>query len=473
VRLVLNRLEEMLATQPSQALRIHIRLGAKDDGTLTALEAGITIDSGCYPSSLGGLASILIGSIYRIPNIRVRSTEVVTFKASAGAYRAPTAPQTNFALETAMDEIAQKVGLDPLTVRLKNAVETDDLLISGRSWPTIGMKQVLERLQTHPAWQQRAEAQAAGRGVGIAIGVWPGGTEPSAATCSLQRDGTLHLHLGSVDLSGTATGFTLIAAEAFGLSPDKVRIVSGNTNADPYAGGAGGSKITYTVGPSVIQAAEEARIQTLAVAAEELEAAPEDLEIVDGQVRVKGVPSRAVPLGAIAGKTMQFGGKYAPILGHGRHVEPRQGPAFCAQLAEVEVDRDTGEVMVHKLIVVQDVGRVINPLTLQGQMMGGAAQGIGWALYEQMIHDEQGQLLTASWMDYTFPHIDQVPLKFETITVEVPSDHGPFGARGAGEPPIIATAAAVANAIADATGVRLTDLPMTAPRVLAAISSDR
>jgi CO/xanthine dehydrogenase Mo-binding subunit len=271
-------------------------------------------------------------------------------------------------------------------------------------------------------------------------------------------------------MSGTNTGFALIAAEAFGISPDKVRIITGDTTGAVYAGAAGGSKVTYTVGPAVIRAAEEARTHTLAIAAELMEADPADLEIVDGRVQVKGVPDSGIPLGEIASKTMQFGGKYAPVFGHGRHVETGRSPGFCAQVAEVEVDQETGDVRVHKLVIVQDVGRAINPATVEGQMMGGAMQGLGWALYEKTEYDEYGQLLTASWMDYTVPHIGQGALEMETIIVEVPTELGPFGARGVGEPPIIPTAGAVGNAIAHATGARLTELPMTPPRILATLS---
>ena len=184
---------------------------------------------------------------------------------------------------------------------------------------------------------------------------------------------------------------------------------------------------------------------------------------------MRGFPERALPLGEIASKAMDFGSKYAPVAGHGRHADATQAPGFSAQLAEVEVDRDTGEVQVHRLVVVQDVGTALNPLAVEGQMVGGAVQGLGWALYERMIYDEQGQLLTGSLMDYAVPSITQVSPRIEAVIVEVPTDHGPFGARGVGEPPVVPTAAAVANAIADACGIRLTNLPMTPPEVLAAI----
>ncbi|WP_160317072.1 xanthine dehydrogenase family protein molybdopterin-binding subunit, partial [Ardenticatena maritima] len=267
----------------------------------------------------------------------------------------------------------------------------------------------------------------------------------------------------------STTAFALIAAEVFDVPPEKIRIVTGDTLTAPYAGATGGSKITYTVGAAVLQAVEEAKQQVLAIAAEELEADPGDLELRDGAVHVRGVPGRSLSLAEIAGKTMRFGGRYAPVLGHGRTAITEQAPGFCAQLAEVSVDPDTGVVRVHRLVLAQDVGRAINPLLIEGQMMGGAVQGLGWALHEQIAYDENGQVLTASWMDYSVPRAPHVAEAIECILVEVPSEHGPFGARGVGEPPVVATAAAVANAIAHATGVRLSDLPMTPQRVWRAL----
>lgn len=472
IRLVLNRQEELVATNPAPPGRIRVKLGAKKDGTLVALEGEVLFDGGCYPSSPVGIAMVVMGSIYRIAHVKLEGVEVLSFKPSAGAYRAPGVPQGMFALESVVNDVARELGVDPLELRLQNAAQPGDPMIHGETWPLMGMTEVLKALQAHPAWQNREAARAAGRGVGIAIGGWPGGLEPAAAACMLNRDGMLHVQLGSVDMSGTNTTFTLLAAEAFGISPDKVKIITGDTMTSIYNGAAGGSKVTYTVGPALIQAAREARRQTLDIAADLMEAAPDDLEIVNGKVQVKGVPDRTLGLGEIAGKTMQFGGQYAPIFGQGRHVITTRSPGFCAQLAEVEVDRETGLVEIHNLVVVQDVGRALNPLIVEGQMMGGAIQGVGWALYENMVYDEQGQPITASWMDYTVPHIQQSARSLEAVIVEVPSDYGPFGAKGVGEPPITPTAGAIGNAITDAIGVRLTDLPMTPPRILAALSSN-
>jgi len=472
VRLVLTRSEEMLAANPAPPIRLRARLGAKRDGTLTALEGDVLVDNGCYPFDISGFFAYMLASFYRVPNFDVKGLDVLTFKPSAGAYRAPGAPSIIFALDCLMDELAQKLNLDPLEFRLQNAARSGDPMADEEVWPTIGMCDVLTALKQHPAWQNREQARAQGRGVGISVGGWPGGTEPAAAVCSLNRDGTLHIHVGSVDISGTLTGFALMAAEAFGIAPEQVRLHFDDTDSAPYSGGAGGSKVTFTTGTAVMLAAREARQQTLVIAAAELEASAEDLEIVDGEVRVRGVPGKGISLKQIASKTMRFGGKYAPVFAHGRTGINQSAPGFSAQLAEVEVDKETGAVRLHRMVMAQDVGEAINPLTIQGQMMGGAVQGVGWALYENMAYDAQGQLLTGTWMDYAVPHIQHTAPLMETIIVEIPSDNGPFGARGVGEPPVVPTAAAIANAIADATGVRLTDLPMTAPKVLAALQTN-
>ena len=465
VRLVLTRMEELLAGNPAPAIRLAIKLGARKDGAFTALAGEVIVDSGCFPG-FHVMSAFLMSSIYQISNLDLHYTELLTFKPSVGAYRAPGVPQGTFALESLVDEMAATLDLDPLEIRQRNATGPGDLMGNDEPWGSMGMRQVLERLGQHPAWLEREAAREAGRGVGIAIGGWPGGTEPAAATCALNRDGQLQVHIGSIDLTGTTTGFALMAAEVFGVEPDQVRIVSGDTGSAPYGGSTGGSKITYCVGPAVIQAAEEARVQVLDIASEEFEVDPADLEIVDGKVQVRGVPGKAIALSELAGKTMQFGGKYAPVMGHGRHAENRSSPAFCAQLAEVIVDEETGRVRVPRLVLVQDVGRAINPEGIKGQMIGGAAQGLGWALYEEIVYDEHGQLLSGTWLEYNVPSADQMAESVEVVIVEVPSDHGPFGARGVGEPPVIATAAAVANAIADATGRRMNRLPMTPPRVL-------
>jgi CO/xanthine dehydrogenase Mo-binding subunit len=465
VRHIMSRYEEMVTANPAPATRVEVKLGATRDGKFTALEANMYMDNGCFPNSMGGLAGVLLGSPYQVPNQVIRGIEVLTNKSSVGAYRAPCAPQCCFALESVVDEMAAELGMDAVELRRRNASSPGDPMAMGNPWPSMGMKEVLEAANDHPVWKNREQARALGRGVGLAIGGWPGGTEPASAACQLQTDGTLQVNISSVDLTGTNTTIAQLAAEAYGVEADQVRIVTGDTATGPFAGSSGGSKILYTVGPAVIQAAEEARQQTFELAAQKFEAAVEDLEIRDGKVQVKGSPDQAIPLAKLAQSTMRYGARQAPVLGHGRHAQLSGAPGFCAQIAEVEVDRETGHVTLHKLVVIQDVGNSINPMMVEGQMAGGAIQGVGWALYEQMVWGNDGQIQTGSFTDYALPHMPHAPLQLDLVRVEVPSPTGPYGARGVGEPPVVPTAGAIANAIHDAIQKRPTELPMSAPRL--------
>ena len=470
VSLILTRSEELLTTNPAPALRLHGKLGFASDGKLLAMQSDVTADTGVYPSGLGGFAAMQFASFYPCENLLLESTNVITNKQSVGAYRAPTSPTAFMAVETLFDEAAAQLGMDPLELRLKNAARTGDPAPDGSEFAPIGMVETLETAMEHPLWQNRSQSRAKGRGVGVAIGGWMGGLEPGAAVCKLNRDGVLQVQIGTADLSGTPTTFAVLAAEAYGVAPDKVRFVYSDTDSAPYGGGVGGSKTTYTLGNAVIRAAEDARRKTFAIAAEEFEVSAEDLEIVDGRVQVRGFPDRSISLGEIAGKAMTFGGRYEPVHGSGSQAVTDRAPSFCAQIAEVEVDEETGDVNLLNLAVVQEVGRAINPLAVQGQMQGGAVQGVGWALFEEMRYDDDGQLLSGSWMDYVMPDAVQAA-PIHTQIVEVPSRSGPFGARGVGEPPVIPTVAAIANAVAHATGVRMTQTPMTAPRVLEALEA--
>jgi CO/xanthine dehydrogenase Mo-binding subunit len=272
----------------------------------------------------------------------------------------------------------------------------------------------------------------------------------------------------AVDMSGVDSGFAVIAAAAFGLSPDKVRVVSADTASGPYAGASGGSKVTYTVGKAVLGAAAAAREKVLAAASQELEIAPDDLEVVDGVVRAVGAPDRSITVEEIAGKALRFGGRYEPIEGHGGSAQTVGAPSVAAHISHVRVDRETGAVELLRHVIAQDVGRALNPALVEGQMRGGATQGMGWALFEQLDHDEDGRLLTSSFLDYAIPTAERVP-EIETLIVEVPAPDGPFGAKGIGEAPVVGAPAAIANAVAAATGVRMRELPLTPARVWSAL----
>ncbi|HEU5432133.1 MAG TPA: molybdopterin cofactor-binding domain-containing protein, partial [Thermomicrobiales bacterium] len=465
VLLQYSRMDDFLSGNPAPECRMSVKLGAKADGTLTALQARVEYDTGSSAGSPLQIACMLLGGYYRFPHLDIRGFEALTNRPGSGAYRAPGAQQATFAIESAMDELARKLNLDPLDMRLANCVVEGDERPNGGSWPRIGLKETLQALREQPAWQNRAAAQKAGRGVGIAIGGWPGGIEPSTAICRLDSNGKLTIVLGSVDLTGTNTVFAQVAAEAFGMDADDIHVTTAATDAAPYAGGTGGSKITYTISGAVQKAADDARRQILGIAAQQLEAAVEDLEIVEGTVRVKGVPDSGVSLKQIAAMSMSFGGKYDPVYGTGSTAITESAPGFAAHLVEVGVDDVTGEAQVSRYVAVQDVGFAINPTFVEGQIHGGVVQGLGWALYEGMTYDADGQLLTATLMDYALPKATMAP-PIETVLVEVPSAHGAYGAKGVGEPPAIPGAAAVANAIRDAIGVRVEHLPIK-PETLA------
>lgn len=465
VLLQYTRMEDFLAGNPAPDCRIQLKVGAKRDGTLVALQSRVVFDTGASAGSPMQISAILMGGYYRVPNLDIRGYEVLTHKAAAGAYRAPGAQQGTFAIESVMDELARRLDLDPIEFRLKNCVVEGDPRPNDNPWPKIGLKETLEALRAHPLWQSRDRRRAPGRGIGVAVGGWPGGVEPATAVCRLDHDGTLTVVLGSVDLNGTNTTFAQVAAEAFGMPTESIQVTTASTDGAPFAGGTGGSKITYTVGPAVKQAAEDARQQILAIASQHLEVAVEDLEVADGQVRVKGVPSSAVSLKQIASMSMTFGAKYHPVYGRGSTAITTSAPGFAAHLAEVEVDDVTGETRVVSYVAAQDVGFAINPAAVEAQIHGGVAQGIGWALYEGLAFDDEGQLLTATLMDYALPKAGMIP-PIETVLVEVPSEQGAYGSKGVGEPPAIPGPAAVANAIRDAVGVRATDIPIK-PQTLA------
>jgi CO/xanthine dehydrogenase Mo-binding subunit len=470
VRLVFTRSEDFQATNPASAQVTHLKIGARADGTLTGIEARMIVDRGSNAGwGVEGISSLLVAGPYNWEAHDLRGYGVQTNRFTFGAYRAPGAPTAAFALESLLDELAKALDLDPVELRLKNAVTEGDLGVSGSPFPVIGTREVLESVQEHPLWAQR-ESLPADEGIGMAAGHWPGGLEPAAAVCRVDADGTMTVVTSAADMSGVNSGFSVIAAAAFGLSPENVRVVSADTSSGPYAGGSGGSKVTYTVGAAVLRAAEAAREKVLAAASQELEIAPDDLEVVDGVVRAVGAPDRSIAVAEIAQKALRFGGRYEPIEGHGGSAQTSGAPSVAAHISHVRVDRETGEVELLRHVIVQDVGRALNPALVEGQMRGGATQGMGWALFEQLDHDEDGRLLTGSFLDYAIPTAERVP-EIETLIVEVPAPDGPFGAKGIGEAPVVGAPAAVANAVAAATGTRLYELPMTPPRVWKALRS--
>jgi CO/xanthine dehydrogenase Mo-binding subunit len=471
VRLAYTRQEEFISADPAPQSRVKVKVGATRDGMLTTLEGDMVFDAGAKPGAPVGIACLLLGSMYRWQNLRITGVEVLTHKAGTGAYRGPGGPQAAFALESLLDEVAEQLGIDPLEMRAKNAARAGDLRADGIAWPRIGLEECLE--QARSVYDAEWAAAGPGEGVGIACGGWPGAIESAAAACRLNSDGSLQLSLGAVDLTGTNTTFGIIAAEAFGLDDlSQVRVSLADTDNAPYAGGTGGSKITYTVGPAVARAAAEARRQVLEIGASELEASADDLEIVQGRVQVRGVPARSKSLSEIFTLSASFGAKYAPVEGFARTVISDFSPGMAVHVVRVKVDEETGRVQPLSYTAIQDVGTAINPATVEGQLEGGAVQAVGWGLLERILWDDQGTPTTASFMDYPLPKATQSP-DLGTVLVQVPSEEGAFGSKGVGEPPVIPGAAALANAVHAACGARVQSLPLTSERVLAAIDAAR
>ena len=477
VRYVMTRREELDAGMPAPQVIIKLKTGAKRDGTLMALDGETIIESGAFSGAVLTMSAVFVSSVYQFPNFEVRAFEVLTHKPSIAAYRAPTAPQTFFAIDSQMELMARELGLDPVEFRMRHLMKEGDPMANGQPWQSNGAKQVLQRLSEHPLWKNRAEWKARsgkdGRGLcgtGLAVGGWIPGLQPTGATVRLNPDGSLQVLTGQVDIAGTNIALAQIAATAYGVDIDKIKITTGDTDTAPMTGLSAGSKTIYTVGTAVLQAAQDARRQTLEIAAKEMEAAIEDLEIEDGRVVVRGVPDKGVTLASIGKKGNLYMSKVPPVLGVAHPAFAVQAPAFAAQLARIEVDPDTGELTLHDFVVVQDAGKAINPLGVEGQMQGGAVQSLGIALTEGMMYDDTGRLMNASLLDYRKLTAADLP-NIETIIVEVPAPAGPFGARGVGEPPIVPAPAALANAIHDATGVRLTEAPLTPERIALALHS--
>ncbi len=406
LRLSLTRQQEFLLGRPAPAARFDIELGAKRDGTLTALRARYSYDNGATGGWHAGITGSFLGGTYRIPNFEITGYEVATNKTPTDAYRAPGGPQAYFALESAMDELAIELGMDPIELRLHNASREGDPNADDEPWPRIAMVECLEAARRHPMYTAPV---GPGEGVGIALGSWGGARSPAAAGCRVEPDGTVSILIGSPDISGSATGLAMIAAEAFGVSAEKVRVQIGDTSVAPPGPMAAGSQVTYSVGGAVYEAALEARRQLLEIATDELEAAPEDLEITDGRVTVKGVPERFVEITKLVALGTEFMGRHRPIQAMGRSAVQSASPSFTVHIARVRTDSETGAFLLTGYAAIQDVGRAINPPEVRAQVHGGAAQSLGRALGEALIYDADGQLRSGSFLDYEVPTADQLP----------------------------------------------------------------
>lgn len=451
VKIVYTREEEFLDGRPAPGLVITLRTGVSKEGKILVRAAYALWDVGVG----GGVqwATQRILGVYDIPNFRIDSYEVNTNKPAPGAYRAPGSPQTTFASEAQLNRICDALGWDPVEFRLKNLKE-------GPEW---GFKQVLTRLAEHLDWKNRTKGE--NEGWGIAIGEWTNANGPSGAMVSLHEDGTVHLFSGLMDLTGTDTAMAQIVAEVLRVDCSKVYRVRGDTASTPYAAPSGGSQATFSMGNAFKRAAEDALRKLLERAAAELETTPDRLRYDDGRVWVWDAPERSMTYAQIAQASLRRGG---PIVGVGSFAHEPAATTISAQAVKVRVDPDTGQIQLLRYAGCLDVGRAINPMAVEGQMEGGTVQGISWGLMEEMLYSPEGKMWNPNLLDYRIPTTLDIP-PLESLIVEVPCKHGPFGAKGVGEPPITPSIAALASAVADATGVWIHEVPLTPERVAKAL----
>jgi CO/xanthine dehydrogenase Mo-binding subunit len=467
VKMVMSREEEFTGSRPCGGSVLELRTGVKQDGTITALQARLLFDTGAFSGAQAGTGAQLVQGPYRIPNLLVRAYSVYTNKAPAGARRALTAPHVHFAMESQIDTIAAALGLDPLEMRLRNVAGEGDLVAGDGVMPYSLPERVIRAAAARAGWSERGRARCGPRrrGTGLAAGLWTCWASSSSAWVTLNEDGTVAVVTGAVNLSGTDTCFAQIAAECFGLPLEQVFVTQGDTDSSPHNDGSHHSRVLFGVGEAVRRACEEAKQELASRVARDLGLPPEQVVVTDGGVRAG---ARALSLGEAAGRVFRAGGA---IMGRASLTQLPSAFSSSAQVAEVEVDEETGQWQLTRLVCAQDVGFAINPMIVEGQIEGGASHGIGWAASEECLY-EQGRLLNPNFMDFRLPTPVDHP-RFEIALVEEQLDGGPFGAKGVGEPPTIPTAAAIANAIFDAAGVRVRQIPITPERLYRAIQAQR
>jgi len=462
VKLVMNRTEVLQATGPTAGSYIRCKMGATNDGILVAAEAYMAYESGGFPGGWAGPGSTCILAPYDIEHVLIDGFDVLVNKPQTMAYRAPGATNAAFASETVIDEICEKLGMDPLEFRLKNSSKEGTRRADGPVFPRIGHEECVKAAQSSDHYKSQ-KGKKAGRGV--ASGFWFNVGLKSSASASVNTDGTVSLVEGSTDIGGTRTSIAMQLAEVLGIPAEDVNPSVVDTDSVGYTDVTGGSRTTFATGWAAYEAANDIKAQMIARAAKHWEIDDSDVHFEDGTFSSKSDPSKKLSFKELAGKLDDTGG---PVVGRGA-VDPQGvGGAFATMVVDVEVDTDTGKVEILRSTLCQDAGKAIHPSYVEGQMQGGAAQGIGWALNEEYYYNDKGQLDNASLLDYRMPTALDLPM-LENEIVEVPNPGHPFGVRGVGEVPIVPPPAAVANAIYDAIGVRMEVLPMSPGRVLEAL----
>jgi CO/xanthine dehydrogenase Mo-binding subunit len=469
VKIVMSREDVFKATGPTSGASMTVKIGAKRDGTIVAADGIFKLQAGAFPGSPFIGTCMCAFAPYDIANARAVGYDVVCNRPKVAAYRAPGSPIGAFAVESVLDVLAQKIGMDPLKLRLKNAARKGTQMLSGAKLGHDGYSETIEALLNHPGYKAPLGKN---QGRGVASGYWFNAGGESSASMHVNQDGTVVVATGSPDIGGSRASMAIMAAETLGVDYDQVRAIVADTASVGYAHLTGGSRVTFATGMAVVDTTKKI-IQELCVRAAKIW----DVD-PDGVVWENGCAKPAssnvgdfkpLSIREIAAKRAQTGG---PIVAAAAVNPSAVAPGFATQFCDIEVDPETGKVTILRFVAAQDVGRAIHPSYVEGQIQGGVTQGIGWALNEEYIYDSKGHMENPGFLDYRIPVASDLPM-IEPVLVEVPNPNHPYGAKGVAEVNICPPMAAIANAIERAVGRRLTELPMSPPRVLAAIDAHK
>lgn len=458
VKMTMTRAEVLAGTGPTSGSYIRVKMGARRDGALTAAEAELLYEAGAYPGSPVDSGCGGIFAPYKLENVQVDGYDVVVNRPKSAAYRAPGGTNAIFASESVVDELAEKLGLDPLAFRLQNAVREGDRRVDGPVYNRIGYVETLEAARAHAHYQ--APLTGKHRGRGVAAGFWFNWGGKSSVTASVNADGAVNLIEGSTDIGGSRASIAMQLAETLGIPYEDIRPQVVGTASVGYNDVTGGSRTTFGAGWAVYEVGNKLLAEMRQRAADYWDAPVEAVAVHNGVFTQNG---DKLTFRELAGKLD------VPVTVSASVHPQGYGPGFGLHIVDVEVDVETGKVTILRYTAVQDVGTAIHPSYVEGQLQGGAAQGVGWALNEEYVYDEQGRLLNTSLLDYRMPTTLDLPM-IDTVLVEVPNPGHPYGVRGVGEVPIVPPAAALANAIYHATGARMHELPMSPARVVARLA---
>ena len=463
VKLTMTRAEVFEGTGPTSATHIRVKLGATREGKLTAGECHLIYEAGAFPGSPVSTACRTMLAPYEIANADIKGLDVVVNTQKATAYRAPGSPMAAFAAEAVIDELCEKLSMDPIEFRLRNAAKEGTRQPTGPVYRRIGMVEMLQAAKGHPHLSEPISGPNRGRGV--AAGAWFNNSGPASAIASVNPDGTVSLVEGSPDIGGSRAVMAMHLAEVLGIPVEEVNPSVADTDSIGYSSGAGGSGVTFKMGTACYEAAQDIKRQIIERAARIWEVDSEDVEYDRGAISHKQDSELKTTFKDLARRLNATGG---PIVGRATVHPGGVGNTFALHIVDVEVDPETGKVDILRYTALQDAGKAIHPSYVEGQMQGGAVQGIGWALNEEYYLNDQGHMMNSSFLDYRMPISLDLPM-IDTVIVEVANPGHPYGVRGTGEVPIVPPMAAIANAIYDAVGVRMTRLPMSPGSILEAL----